>query len=163
MAIIQLILALIILGFIYRWMIRNEIPEPISKPQAAVPVVLGVLSVPVSFIFVLILGTLLLKIGYSKTEVPMVVRSVVAAFFGAGFPEEIAKLLMIVITILIFSFIQGPDLTACVYAVHSWFSVLQPLSRVTSGAGCAVVSRDLNTLNRSARSYFRYCGIPEPF
>lgn len=102
MAIIQLILALIILGFIYRWMIRNEIPEPISKPQAAVPVVLGVLSVPVSFLIVLLFGTLLLKIGYSKTEVPMVVRSVVAAFFAAGLPEEIAKLVMIAITVLIF-------------------------------------------------------------
>ena len=99
MAIIQLVLAFIILGLIYRWMIRNENPEPISKPQAAVPVVLGVLSVPVSFLFVLLFGTLLLKIGYSKTEVPMIVRSVVAAFFAAGLPEEIAKLMMIAITI----------------------------------------------------------------
>ena len=63
---------------------------------------LGVISVPVSFLLFLLLGTLLLDIGYSKNEVPMVVSSVVGAFFGAGFPEEIAKLLMIVITILIF-------------------------------------------------------------
>ena len=40
--------------------------------------------------------------GYSGNEVPMAVSSVVAAFFGAGFPEEIAKLVMMAITILIF-------------------------------------------------------------
>ena len=102
MAIIQLVLALIILGLLYIRMIRREIPGPISKPQAAVPVVLGVVSVPVSFLLVLIFGTLLLTIGYSKNDVPMVVSSIVGAFFGAGFPEEIAKLVMMAITILIF-------------------------------------------------------------
>ena len=102
MAIIQLVLALVILGLLYSRMIKRESPEPISKPQAAIPVVLGVVSVPVSFLIFLALGTLLMTIGYSKNEVPMVVSSVVGALFGAGFPEEIAKLVMMVSTILIF-------------------------------------------------------------
>ena len=102
MAIIQLVLALVILGLLYSRMIKRESPEPISKPQAAIPVVLGVVSVPVSFLIFLGLGTLLMTTGYSKNEVPMVVSSVVGALFGAGFPEEIAKLAMMVITILIF-------------------------------------------------------------
>ena len=96
MEIIQLVLALITLGLLYIRMIKREIPEPISKPQAAIPVVLGVVSVPVSFLIFLALGTLLMTTGYSKNEVPMVVSSVVGAFFGAGFPEEIAKLAMMV-------------------------------------------------------------------
>ncbi len=102
MAIIQLVLALIILGILYRRMIRREIPDPIMKSQAAVPVVLGAISVPVSFLLFLLLGALLLDIGYAKNEVPMVVSSVVGALFGAGLPEEISKLVMMVITILVF-------------------------------------------------------------
>ncbi len=43
MAIIQLLLALIVLGMYVR-MIRREVPERISKGQASVPVILGVLS-----------------------------------------------------------------------------------------------------------------------
>ena len=102
MAIIQFVLALIILGLIYKRMISREISGPISKPQAAVPVVLGVVSVPVSFLLVLVLAMLLTALGYSKAEVPMVVSSVVGAFFGAGFSEEVTKLAMMAITIVIF-------------------------------------------------------------
>ena len=102
MPIIQLVLALIILGLLYRNMIRSEVPESISKSQAVVPVVLGVISVPASFLLFLIFGSLLVAAGYSKNKVPMAVSSVIGAFFAAGFPEEIAKLVMIAITILIF-------------------------------------------------------------
>ena len=102
MAIIQFVLALVILGILYARMIKREIPGPISKPQAAVPVVLGVISVPLSFLLFLVFGTMLAAIGYSKNEVPMAVSSVVGAFFAAGFPEEIAKFAMMAITILIF-------------------------------------------------------------
>ena len=102
MTIIQFVLALIILGLLYKRMISREIPGPISKPQAAVPVVLGVVSVPVSFLLVLVLAMLLTALGYSKAEAPMVVSSVVGAFFGAGFSEEVTKLAMMAITIVIF-------------------------------------------------------------
>ena len=44
MAIIQLLLALIVLGILYVRMIRRDVPERISKGQASVPVILGVLS-----------------------------------------------------------------------------------------------------------------------
>ena len=102
MAIIQLVLALIVLGIIYKRMIGREVPDQISRPQALVPVVLGVISVITSFIMVLGFGTLLLALGYSKDAQPMVVKSLIGAFFAAGFPEEIAKLIMMIITILIF-------------------------------------------------------------
>lgn len=102
MPIIQLVLALIVLSILYTRMIKREIPEPISKPQAAVPVVLGVVSLPVSFVLFLAFGTMLVAVGYSKDELPMIVSSVIGAFFAAGFPEEIAKFLMMAITIMIF-------------------------------------------------------------
>ena len=44
MPVIQLLLSLIVPGILYFRMIRREIPGPITKIQAAVPVVLGVLS-----------------------------------------------------------------------------------------------------------------------
>ena len=102
MAIVKFVLAPIVLGIIYKRMIGREVPHQISKPQAVVPVVLGVISVITSFIMVMGFGMLLLAVGYSKDAQPMVVRSLVGAFFAAGFPEEIAKLIMMLITILIF-------------------------------------------------------------
>ena len=37
MPIIQLVISLIVLGFLYSRMIRRESPEPVSKAQAADP------------------------------------------------------------------------------------------------------------------------------
>jgi hypothetical protein len=46
MAIVQFVLALAVLGLLYSRMIKRETPGPISKAQAVLPVVFGVLSVP---------------------------------------------------------------------------------------------------------------------
>lgn len=102
MPIIQLVISLIVLGFLYSRMIRRESPEPVSKLQAAVPVVLGAVSTVLSFLLFLGIGYLLDKAGVVTKQLPAFIRSVVAAFISAGLPEEITKFLMILLTLLIF-------------------------------------------------------------
>ena len=102
MPIIQLVISLIVLGFLYSRMIRRESPEPVSKAQAAVPVVLGAVSTVLSFLLFLGIGYLLDKAGVVTKQLPAFIRSVVAAFISAGLPEEITKFLMILLTLLIF-------------------------------------------------------------
>ena len=102
MAIIQLILALIILGFLYIRMIRREILEPISKAQAVVPVVLGAVSVFVSFVLFMLLGALLVQLGISSSRLPAIIHSFILSLRIAGIPEELAKLAFILLTLLIF-------------------------------------------------------------
>ena len=102
MAILQLVLSAIILGILYVRMIRRETPETVSKGQAAVPVALGMVSTILSFGMFLALGALLLKAGYSAKQLPDLARSMLSALFGAGLPEELAKLLMMLLTLVIF-------------------------------------------------------------
>ena len=102
MAIVQLAISLLVLGILYRRMVRREPPPPISKAQALVPIVLGVLSLPLSFVFVLANANFFASMGYTKEAHSLLFRSVFSAFFTAGLPEEIAKFLMILLTLFIF-------------------------------------------------------------
>ena len=102
MPVIQLVVSLIILGILYARMIRRESPDTIARTQAAVPVVLGAVSAVLSFLLFLAIGSLLEKAGVSVQHLPAFARSVIAAFISAGFPEEIAKFLMILLTLRIF-------------------------------------------------------------
>ena len=102
MPIVQFVIALIVLGILYSRMIRRERPGTITKTQAVVPVVLGAVSTVLSFLLFLAIGSLLDKAGVSTKQLPAFPRSVAAAFISAGLPEELTKLLMILLTLLIF-------------------------------------------------------------
>lgn len=102
MPIVQTILALIVLSLLYARMTKREVPEPMPRSQAIVPIIFGVVSLPLSFMIFLGIGFLLTEIGYSSEGLPTVVRSFNAALFGAGIPEETAKLLIIAVSLLIF-------------------------------------------------------------
>ena len=102
MAIIQTIASIVILGILYMRMIRRENPAPISKGQAFIPVLLGVISLPLSFMMVLMNGFIALKMGIDPSAFPLAAHSVYSALFGAGLPEEVAKLLIILLCLLIF-------------------------------------------------------------
>ena len=97
-----MIVVIIVLGLLYRWMIKREVPEPIGKKQALVPVGLGIVSLPLSFVLMLGLVACVRALGYSPTGHSLPVQSVVGAFFMAGFPEDFAKFLMILLTLIIF-------------------------------------------------------------
>lgn len=102
MAIIQLVLASVILGVIYIRMIKREQPSPIPVVQAVLPVAGGMASVPVSFMMFLGLSSLFMSIGISLKGLPPVPKSIAQAFFAAGLPEEAAKLCVMLIVMLIF-------------------------------------------------------------
>ena len=102
MAIIQFVLSIIILSIIYFKMIKRETPE-ISKAQANVPVILGIVSLVVSVALTVLIAIGLSKLGYNKNNISnLVLRSISSSFFAAGLPEEIAKCLFIVLCIKIF-------------------------------------------------------------
>ena len=83
-------------------MIDRETPAKISRKQAIVPVLLGILSVLLSFGFFLGFGMSMVKSGFSGTDLHPLLRSFLGAFIQAGFPEELAKLLMILLTVRLF-------------------------------------------------------------
>lgn len=102
MAIIQTIASIVILGILYKRMIGRESPAPIQKWQAIIPVLLGVVSLPLSFAMVLGNGAATTGMGIDTSAFPLAAHSAYAAFFGAGLPEEVAKLLVILLCLLIF-------------------------------------------------------------
>ena len=102
MPIVQLVISLIVQGFLYSRMIRRESPDTIAKTQAVVPIILGAVSTVLSFLLFLGIGFLLDKAGFSTQHLPYFIRSVIAAFISAGLPEEITKFLMILLTLLVF-------------------------------------------------------------
>ena len=103
MAVIQLVISLVILGILYVRMIRREVPEPIGKAQAVVPVLLGLLSILVSVLLIIGLGQLALAVGFSAKNIENpVLRALTRAFLGAGLVEELAKLLMILLSFALF-------------------------------------------------------------
>ena len=102
MAIIQLVLSAIICGILYVRMIRREIPDRIGKAQAITPVALGIVSLVLSFLFFLGLGFIIMKAGINTNEMAPLPGSVLGAFLLAGLPEELAKLLIILLTLRIF-------------------------------------------------------------
>ena len=102
MAIIAMIVSIAVLGILYKRMIDREVPDKIGTAQALVPVGLGIVSLPLSLPIVLGVAVLLTQAGYVKDGYPMWVRSLVAAFATAGFPEELSKFLMILVSLIIF-------------------------------------------------------------
>ena len=103
MEIIAFFISLIVLGILYRRMIARDLPEPIGRIQAVVPVLLGFVSAPLSFIFTLTCGYFLSTNGYTPADHSLITQSVVSAFLFAGLTEEVAKFLMILASAAIFS------------------------------------------------------------
>ncbi|MBR6222874.1 MAG: PrsW family intramembrane metalloprotease [Lachnospiraceae bacterium] len=102
MPFLQMIVSLIVLGLLYKKMIGRDNEPKISKGQTIVPVVLGVVALPLSFMFVLLNGVAVDVVGIKTEEMSPYVRSVFSAFFAAGLPEEMAKLVFMLLAILIF-------------------------------------------------------------
>ena len=99
LALIQMILALIILGPIYRKFIKCETTNSISKKQAIVPVILGIVSVVTLFAFTIGEAVLFRLVGISKDNITNpALKALFAAFTVAGFTEEISKLIMMLIS-----------------------------------------------------------------
>ena len=101
-ALIQMALSLVILGVLYKKMLGWEVPEPVGKKQAIAPIVFGALSVPLSFMFVLVNGGLVLVLGFDLATVAQPFQALLRAFLSAALPEEITKFLFILLSIKLF-------------------------------------------------------------
>ena len=101
MGIIAAIVATIICAVFYVRMCKREIPEPISFKRAAIPVALGVLAVFINMpLSIGSLAAIAAVFGKLSDVIPsLVLRSLVASFFMAGFTEEFVKMLMFLIVI----------------------------------------------------------------
>ena len=102
MGLIAAVIATVLCAVVYVRMYKRELPEPISKRQAAIPVVLGTaavfLMVPAT-IGVEYLITMVIPGGLAGLAPSLVLRSLVSAFFMAGCTEELIKLLMFLIVV----------------------------------------------------------------
>ncbi len=102
MAVVQTLLTLAILGILYYRMIMREKPEQIGWLQALVPIGLGAVSLSISFYVLIGVASLMNSLGISAGSANNFIKSMMFAFLMAGAPEEIAKLIFMVIAIFLF-------------------------------------------------------------
>jgi len=137
MEIIQLILATIILVAIYKKMLTWGNADGLSKKQKYAPIGLGILSVIISFLFVAGIALFSVNVlGFRLDEIENhSLRAAVKAFTMAGLTEEIAKLLMIVLSIKLFSPKRVYEYTLIGAAVGIGFTIHEELLYGGSIAG----------------------------
>lgn len=103
MMIIQLLLTSIILGIIYKKMLKWECDMSINKKQAFVPIFLGVLATMLTLVFALGIAFTFMNMGFTVENIQnVVIKSFVTSFWRAGLIEEISRLLMIILAIWLF-------------------------------------------------------------
>ena len=89
---------------LYARMCRREIPKPMGK-RVAIPAVLGLLAPILSTALLIVLGFILMQVnggqGQSLQDVvpTYTLKSLVAAFLSASFPEELIKFLFILLSV----------------------------------------------------------------
>ena len=102
-SIISFVICLIIIGILYKNMIAWEGVYRISRGQALLPVLLGLLSVPISFVFFIMIGLGFRAVtGFTPTEGPALLASFNHALFSAALNEELAKLIITLVVLCIF-------------------------------------------------------------
>ncbi len=97
------IVVIIVLGFLYKKLIAWEYPLKISRAQTILPIGLGILSLPLSFIIFLIIGSICHNVfGFSIGDGPLLLASFISALLSAALNEELAKMIFILVVIGIF-------------------------------------------------------------
>ena len=95
----------VLCAIVYVRMYRREVPEPIGKKSAALPVVLGIFAPLLATLLLALISITLLKVtggkGLGDLTSSLVVRSLLGAFVSAGFTEELVKLVLFLITVRI--------------------------------------------------------------
>lgn len=100
MIIIQLLAAAIILGIVYKKMIKWEQGTTITKKQAFVPIALGAVGTIITFVLFLAINISLMQMGYTVANIQnLLLRSLTTSFLRAGLIEELSRLLMILLAV----------------------------------------------------------------
>lgn len=103
MSIVSLVITLAFLGFLYWRMVKREIPQPVSWLQALLPIAIGMLSHPLTLPFSMsYLKALAADPNAVKLSEMNFIQSLERSFILAGGLEEIAKLILIIVILLIF-------------------------------------------------------------
>lgn len=101
MGILSVVLTIAILGFLYWRMIKRETPEQIGAFQALLPLALGVGSMFLGALATVLLAKALGGMANMLTGNKGFGGSLLRSFLMAGFTEEAAKLLMILLSLVI--------------------------------------------------------------
>ena len=103
MEIIQLIIASIILGILYKKMLNWGTSEKIAKKQAFILIIFGVIATFLTLFFALGIGYSISKMGYTLVDIQnLTIRAFASALLLAGLTEEVSTLLMILLAIKLF-------------------------------------------------------------
>ena len=103
MMIISTGITIVILGFLYWRMVKREIPRPVGWLQALLPIAIGLLSMPMTIpISMSYLNALAADPNAVKLNDLSFFQALERSFIVAGGLEEIAKLILILVVLLIF-------------------------------------------------------------
>ena len=100
---ISCLISFILCAIIYTKMVKREEPSTLGK-KSIVPVALGFVSPILTFILMILVRLMIVRIvgGSVSTRVQSpLIRSLAKAFFGAGLPEEIVKMLLALLAVSI--------------------------------------------------------------
>ena len=114
MGFITSIISFVLCAVLYVRMVRREVPAPISKKQAWVPVALGILGPLISSAAAIGIGMLIFKLRGGEitadgvvnmpeqNDMSLPLKSILIAFRSAGFTEELVKLLLALLMVKVF-------------------------------------------------------------
>ena len=103
MSILSTVITVLFLGFLYWRMVKREIPQPVGWLQALLPVAIGLLSHPLTIPFSMrLLKGMAANPNAVKLSEMNFIQSLERSLILAGGLEEIAKLILIIVILLIF-------------------------------------------------------------
>lgn len=97
------LIAFVLCAFVYIRMVKREEPGTLGK-KSIVPVALGFVAPVLSTILLIAVNITIVKIAGNSFSISIpnpVLRSLAKAFFGAGFTEELVKLLLALLAVAI--------------------------------------------------------------
>ena len=103
MSILSTAITIVFLGFLYWRMVKREIPQPVGWLQALLPIAIGLLSHPLTIPFSMhFLKAMAANPNAVKLSEMNFIQSLERSLILAGGLEEIAKLILIIVILLIF-------------------------------------------------------------
>ena len=103
LSIISTAVTVVFLGFLYWRMVKREIPQPVGWLQALLPIAIGCLSMPITVpVSMRYLKALSADPNSVKLTDMTFLQSLERSFLVAGGLEELAKLILILVILLIF-------------------------------------------------------------
>ena len=139
MGILVALISAALCALLYVRMVRRELPAPMPKKQAVTPVVVGLFAPILATLLVLLIGLCVRALtgGRSLSELigNLVISSLVSSFLGAGFTEELVKLLLFLLIAKRLNPKNVYELAVLVAGIGFGFTVLE---EIAYGSGNAI-------------------------